>query len=647
MKPRPARARRGFTGSSSSAGVLIIGACVLLGVSTGVLRQPRDDEALREALPGPATREGYVTSSACQACHPAQYETWHRSYHRTMTQVATPVTALAPFDGRVLESRGFRWSFERRGAELWVQMPDPLWFEQPSWLMRALDETWPERPPTIEARIVMSTGSHHMQTYWIRRPDGAALGPDDGSLIQVPWVWLIDEGRWVPNEDSFLTPPTESVGGVARWNANCSQCHSVATEPGATATSERFDTRTVELGIACEACHGPAQRHVEHYRSPLRRYLHYLRSGRGDDPPDPTIVNPAKLEPRRSNDVCGQCHSFGSWRDTEAYLKAGSAFVPGDVLEDHREIDRHDPDRPMSADGAPGDGVMETRFWPDGTSRVAGRESSAILASTHYRDSEITCLSCHSLHDYEAVDTQLLPGADGNAACVGCHQEYEDRAAEHSRHASGSSGSECMSCHMPRTTYGLFTAMRSHRIDSPDLASSIATGRPNACNLCHLDRTLEWTGRYLQEWYAAPPVELDLEGRTVAAAALWTLRGDAGLRTITGWHMGWGPARDAAGEDWAPPFLAQLLTDPYSATRRVAYRSLIELPGFEDFQYDYLSAPTVRAAAADEVMGRWRALGAPSVARPETLVLEGGALDRPGWLYLLAQRDSTPVRIRE
>jgi hypothetical protein len=35
----------------------------------------------------------YASSAACQECHADQYASWRRSYHRTMTQVATPRTA--------------------------------------------------------------------------------------------------------------------------------------------------------------------------------------------------------------------------------------------------------------------------------------------------------------------------------------------------------------------------------------------------------------------------------------------------------------------------------------------------------------------------------------------------------------------------
>ncbi len=245
--------------------------CALLMVGGGLLWSPDVDVDLRDDLPEHTMGEGFATSDTCQACHPAQYDTWHRSYHRTMTQAAMPSTVLGTFDDVVLEDRGFRWRLERRGDEFWVEMPDPLWFNQPVGFM----QSWPESPPRFEARVVMTTGSHHIQNYWIRRPDEAEgpLEPDNGALVQVPWVWLIPEGRWIPNQDSFLRPSSPSVQGATPWNGTCSQCHSVGTEPRALEYVGRFDTRTVELGIACEACHGPAEEHVRFYQSPVRRYL--------------------------------------------------------------------------------------------------------------------------------------------------------------------------------------------------------------------------------------------------------------------------------------------------------------------------------------------------------------------------------------
>ena len=626
--------------------------CAVLTVGAGFLWSPDVDEELKEHLPEQATGQGFTTSVTCQACHPAQYDSWHRSYHRTMTQAATPSTVLGAFDDTVLEDRGFQYRFERRGDEIWVEMPDPLWFENPPWIMRLLDENWPETPPRIEVRVVMTTGSHHMQNYWIRRPDGGDgyLRPDDGALVQIPWVWLIHEERWVPNQDSFIRPPSVSVEGPVRWNANCSQCHSVATEPRASESYDRFDTRTVELGIACEACHGPAEEHVRFYQSPVRRYLRYFRKLQGQDAPDPTIVNPAKLDPLRSVETCAQCHSFGKWRDQEGFRRSGVPFRPGDELDKYRSVFRYtaDPEDPLLLEMLGTDSLaFEGRFWRDGTIRIAGREYNGLLESPGHNTGELTCLSCHSMHEYEAPDTQLDPDVTGNRSCLGCHADFADEISEHTRHLPESSGSECMNCHMPHTTYGLFSAMRSHRIDNPSVQVSVESGRPNACNLCHLDESLEWTNQYLNGWYGQPLVELDEDERSIAAAILWVMKGDAAQRTILGWHMGWDAAREASGHTWLAPYLAQLLVDSYSVTRQVAYRSIVTLPGFRDFEYDYIASRSEREGKATEALERWLGVGGPERVGAHLLIDEDARIDIDVWLRLLAERDQRPLTIIE
>jgi len=48
--------------------------------------QSRREEAFHANLPRAGGPEGYISSVTCRACHPSQYESWHRTYHRTMTQ---------------------------------------------------------------------------------------------------------------------------------------------------------------------------------------------------------------------------------------------------------------------------------------------------------------------------------------------------------------------------------------------------------------------------------------------------------------------------------------------------------------------------------------------------------------------------------
>ena len=63
---------------------------VTLGWSIAAGRAPRVAEQDIPYRPIQVAEDGYVSSTACRACHPAQYDAWHGSFHRTMTQVATP-----------------------------------------------------------------------------------------------------------------------------------------------------------------------------------------------------------------------------------------------------------------------------------------------------------------------------------------------------------------------------------------------------------------------------------------------------------------------------------------------------------------------------------------------------------------------------
>jgi hypothetical protein len=133
---------------------------------------------------------------------------------------------------------------------------------------------------------------------------------------------------------------------------------------------------------------------------------------------------------------------------------------------------------------------------------------------------------------------------------------------------------------MPYTTYGLLKTIRSHQVSSPSVQATLDTGRPNACNLCHLDKTLAWTAEYLDKWYGVTPPPLGDDEHSVAASLVWLLKGDAGQRAIVAQSMGWAAAQQASGTGWLTPYLALMARDSYDAVRYIAARSQRTLPPF-------------------------------------------------------------------
>jgi predicted CXXCH cytochrome family protein len=547
--------------------------------------------------PTSTTEGGSVTSGACRSCHPSEYASWHRSFHRTMTRLATPGTVAESFDGARVESEGRTIELSRRGDELWAKMPDP---DEVTRLSRAGAPEPSRGVPLVSRRVVLATGSHHHEVYWV-------AGGAENELRLVPVTYVIAERRFIPRRDAFLQPPDAAPHAV-RWNSNCIQCHATLGRPGHDEHADRFASEAAELGIACEACHGAGAAHIQKHQNPLERYAAHFSKA-----PDASIVNPARLAHDRASEVCGQCHAYFVPNDENAWWKDGfaSAYRPGDALERSRTLlaplDFRAGAQRGRAFGAEAD--MGSAFWNDGTMRVGGREHSALSTSGCYTrgpaNHRISCLSCHSMHASEP-DDQLRTG-DVNGACRRCHVDVAKRSTEHSHHAASSSGNSCVACHMPYTSYALFKGIRSHRIDSPNAGSTFVSDRPNACNLCHLDRSLEWTGEMLAAWREArkPEGSRFSKGPAEGFAVEVLLSGDAAARAVATFAFGLPAAREASGTSFQAPYLAALLDDPYSAVRFIAARSLRSYPGFSGFDYDFLAPPERRRAARDAVLSRF------------------------------------------
>lgn len=574
--------------------------------------------------------DGFVSSDSCRSCHPREYSTWHSSYHRSMTQLATPGAVTGRFAGQTETVQGRRYRLEQVGDEFFAEFD-----------FRSEQEREGVLHPRIRRKIELVTGSHHMQVYWYSTGHSRRLG-------MLPIVYLHEVERWVPRGSAFLEPPGGYSDESGRWNNGCVDCHTTHGSPRGNGEFD-FDTQVAEFGIACESCHGPAEDHIAAHRDPLHRF-----AARNDDASDPSIVDPAKLGAHRSTEICGFCHAISSPR-SEWHARA---YRPGDKLGEFWRLTKlHAEDESETAAAH-----LSSAFWPDGMVRTAGREYNGLMATpcyTHGRDDQrMSCLSCHQSHQAEDdlrepkdwANYQLALHGRDNRACTQCHVEFvEDTAlVEHTHHVPGSGGSLCYNCHMPFTSYGLLKAVRSHTVHSPDAAVAQSAGRLTACNQCHLDETLDWAASRLHEWYGSNRPTLSREDTEVSAAVLHALKGDAGQRAIVAWSLGWPEAHAASGQDWIAPYLAQLLEDPYDAVRYIATRSLKRLPGYADFDHDYIGRPDQLADGRIRALKRWQPNQVSGKSRRrEVLVDPDGFLMTGRFDHILQQRDNRPMTISE
>jgi hypothetical protein len=616
---------------------LIAGCCLVLAAVAAALICRHSSRITPDPTNRPvaAQEANYVTSNSCRACHPGNYASWHTSFHRTMTQVATPA-ALIP------EARDVELSYDNRDYRL-ERQGDKFFVRE-----RASGETEYGRP----AQVVLLTGSHTLQILWTETGQGR-------TLAQFPFAYIIREKIWAPVTRTFLMPPDiKEAYSIGAWNGACMDCH-VTQGVSNFVAGNKWDTKVAEFGIACEACHSEGAAHIAANRNPFRRWKLHLTNKA-----DETIANASRMKGPPSSLTCGQCHSvwaFNGMNEKLDWNRHGGKFRPGkeslgqrfvvqpnekDHAEQKQFIDRTEP------------GFFRNRFWGDGMIRVTGREMNGVEESPCYKGGNFSCISCHEMHPAKTTQValttwarsdQLAPKMESDQACLQCHQDMTTRLTSHTHHNADSSGSRCYNCHMPHTTYGLLHAMRSHQVSSPSVRESLDYGRPNACNLCHLDQTLSWTAEKLHAWYQQPLSELSDDDKTIAAGLRWLVKGDAGQRALLAWGMGWGPAQKASGRDWMYPFLIYSLLDPYAAVRFDAWKSLQTLPGFGDFKFTYTADAEELGESVRHAYQKWWNEQRPShpAFEPRTVLDREGHFQEDVFQRLRRERDDQPIVLAE
>ncbi|MGE0610362.1 MAG: hypothetical protein AB7O62_24955, partial [Pirellulales bacterium] len=258
-------------------------AAMMVAIQMFWTEQPADGESAVANRPLQREADGYVGSDSCRSCHPHNHATWHDSYHRTMTQVASEESVLGDFNDVRMSGKDFQARLFKEGSRFMVEMQ----VEDP--------------PLTTISPVVMTTGSHTRQAYWLES------SPNSRSLTMFPYMYMCAEKQWIPRHSAYVGDlcleerPELAVmrSDSGRWSVNCMRCHTTHGRPQPTGGAvpqvpglpdPATATQAAEFGISCEACHGPGAAHARANSDPIRRYQQHLQGAA-----DNTIVNPARL----------------------------------------------------------------------------------------------------------------------------------------------------------------------------------------------------------------------------------------------------------------------------------------------------------------------------------------------------------------
>lgn len=467
-----------------------------------------------------ADSPGFVGAERCATCHTREAGLWRESQHAKAMQHASAETVLGNFDNAGFDYFGTRSTFYRRDDKFFV------------------------RTDGADGQITAFQISHvfgvaPLQQYLIAFPDGRL------QALSVAWDTRPESAggqRWFhlyPDAPIRAGDPLHWTRREQNWNWMCAECHSTKLERHFDAASNSYATTFAEMNVACEACHGPGEKHLAWASTganiaadPSRGLAVRLHERRGVHwTPDAQSGNATRSEPpgtRTEMAVCAQCHA------RRASFAAGLSHA-GDTFETHD----------LALLTAP-------LYHPDGQQRGEVYNTGSFMSSRMHAKG-VTCSDCHEPH------SGALRAA-GNAVCSQCHLPAKYDTSTHTLHAANSRGAACTACHMPPTDYMVVDARHDHsfRIPRPDL--SLTLGTPNACNQCHRDEGAAWAAGVIERHYGPARRGYQDFGAAFHAADQAAAGAEAALVSVAGNSSASAIARASA--------LARL--EPYLSTQSLA-----------------------------------------------------------------------------
>src|SRR4051794_12812243 len=317
--------------------------------------------------------------------------------------------------------------------------------------------------------IAFTYGSKWKQRYFTKVGNDYFPLPAQWDVTHKIWrAYFVREGTdwWVPHYPADnMKRPTGPL---------CDGCHSV---------NYNVQTKQVtEWNVGCEKCHGPGAAHAA---APARA----------------NIVNPARLDFVRANDVCIQCNSQGQPRKNPIegrWFDWPVGFEVGKDLKDYWALEEQKP------------GETTFTHFADGTAHKNRMQGNDFVQSAMYTHG-VTCFSCHDVHG-TANNADLLKPA--SVMCLQCHGPSSPngpRAASvelHTHHKPGSSGNECTACHMPAIEQTIANVnVRAHTFRFIAPAEGARLKIPDGCTGCHADKGVAWSTEKLKEWVSPWRVE--------------------------------------------------------------------------------------------------------------------------------------------
>jgi hypothetical protein len=382
-----------------------------------------------------------IGSAKCGECHDKQLAGWKRSWHSR---------ALAPASKKSIVGDFSNAHFAGTSSEAWMRKTGDAYVMKTRGPDGAL----------AEFTVGWVVGGKRMQ-------DNIAVMPD-GRWQVLPVYFHVTGHAWVDyteTKQGALTPEHPFYWTNVRRMANheCLDCHTTGLRVAYDDESRRWTTSFTDPNVACEDCHGPGGRHAETQN-------------------DVDIMHPGRQK-QAVLAACARCH--GPRNPLFPLLDAEHQFQLGDAYDDmYDPIVVVLPQQGTSSD-----------FFADGRPKTSSFEYQALLQSACARKGGANCLTCHDA-PHDTRQKAELRDKDADAPCKSCHPTI---TAAHGHHKAV----KCISCHMAPVVSGVLDHFADHAIDVPVPQNTARHAIPNACGVCHPQKTVDDLAKTFAAWWPA------------------------------------------------------------------------------------------------------------------------------------------------
>lgn len=393
---------------------------------------------------------GYQGSAICQSCHNGAFQDWKSSHHAMAWLPVDDEHVDGDFNNSTFEHRGRKTRFFKDGDRYFVETSD-------------IDGG----SRVLEVKGV--AGITPLQQYLIET--------EPGRLQSLDIAWDQENDRWYHLYPDQALAPNDGYhwsGPYKNWNSRCAECHATGFQKNYDPRTRRYSSTQSEIGVGCEACHGPGEAHLAWANGASSSELSVFEGT--DD--QGLIVGFKDAFPHTEIEQCAACHS-------RREPNQDGNPLPGTPFHDSYRL-------ALLRDGL---------YHADGQIHDEVYVYGSFLQSKMYAEG-VRCTDCHEPHSGQLK-------AEGNGVCTQCHSQVGNDtfpsltlkrydSPEHHFHEAGTAGAQCVSCHMIERTYMGIDGRRDHsfRVPRPDLSASLGT--PNACTDCHTDKPATWAAEELK-----------------------------------------------------------------------------------------------------------------------------------------------------